>query len=81
MTFSFTRLNVNGLLLWGLAKDKVFQPPSPTNVNGQKNKITKVTKDIMPNTQCCIWEEINYLLDVCCITAGSHNTMLQTTGT
>jgi hypothetical protein len=56
MASSVTRPNANGLFY---EKDKVSQPPLPSNVN--VNKITEVLKDMTPDLLCVLYGKILFI--------------------
>ena len=58
--------------LWGYVKTLVYVPSLPENVNELKQRITfeqeTVTQDMLHH----VWEELDYRLDVCQVTGGTH---------
>jgi hypothetical protein len=58
--------------LWGCVKDAVFMPPLLTDIRELQRRITETmayfSKDILEK----VWEEMEYRIDVCCVTHGAH---------
>ena len=58
--------------LWGYVKDKVFVPPQPVSIPDLKNRITAAVETITPDLLSRVWQELDYLLDVCRVTKGAY---------
>jgi hypothetical protein len=55
-------------LLWGFVKYKVFVPPQPVNIPDLKNTIEGAAATITPDLLISVWQELDYRLDVYCVT-------------
>jgi hypothetical protein len=53
-------------------KDKVFVPPQPASIPDLKNRITAAVETITPDMLIKVWQELDYCLDVCCLTKGAN---------
>jgi len=51
-------------------KDKVFVPPQPVSIPDLKKRITAAVETITPDLLSTVWQELDYCLDVCCVTKG-----------
>jgi len=58
--------------IWGFVKDIVFMPPLPANLQDLCNRITAAMALVNRDMLTCVWNEIDYCIDVCCITEGGH---------
>ena len=58
--------------LWGYVKDKVFVTPQPVSIPDLKNRITVAVETITPDLLSRVWQELDYRLDVCCVTKGAY---------
>jgi hypothetical protein len=58
--------------LWGYVKDRVFIPPLPHDLADLKAWIIAVAKNIDAPLLMCVWQELEYRIDVCCVTRGAH---------
>jgi len=58
--------------LWSYMKDKVFVPPQPVSIPDLKNRITAAVETITPDLLSRVWQELDYLLDVCRVTKGAN---------
>ena len=50
----------------------VFVPPSATNLNDLKSRITAAVNLLDKNTLRDVWSKFNYDLDVVCAAGGRH---------
>ena len=58
------------LFLWGFVKDTVFVPPLPANLPDLRNRINAAVALVDRDMLTCVWNEMDYLIDVCRITNG-----------
>jgi hypothetical protein len=58
--------------LWGYIKDRVFVPPLANTLVDLRACITAAITEIDPSMLQRVWEELDYQLDVCCVTCGMH---------
>ena len=58
--------------LWGFEKDTVFVPPIPANLQELRDRITEAVALIDHDILTCVWNELDYQLDVCYISQGEH---------
>ncbi|GBO33616.1 hypothetical protein AVEN_64562-1 [Araneus ventricosus] len=58
--------------IWSYVKDRVYVPPMPKTMEELKvhicNVLALVTEQMLQN----VWREMDYRLDVVCVTSGSH---------
>jgi len=58
--------------LWGFVKDRVFVPPLPRDLMVLRERVGEafaaVTRDLLMR----VWTEMDYRLDICCVTKGAH---------
>jgi len=54
--------------LWGYVKDQVYVPPFPASIPELKVPNRTITADMLQT----VWNELDYLVDVCRITKGAH---------
>ena len=57
---------------WGYIKDRVFIPPLPVRLNELKQRITTAVASVDEDTLRSIWTELDYRIDICRVTKGSH---------
>ena len=57
---------------WGFVKDTVFVPPLPANLQDLRNLITAAVALVDRDMLTCLWNEMDYRIDVCRITEGGH---------
>ncbi|GBN23542.1 hypothetical protein AVEN_102276-1 [Araneus ventricosus] len=57
--------------LEGFVKDKVYVPPLQQNLENLRTRIGNVLNLITPDMLKRVWEEMDYRLDVVCVTRGS----------
>ena len=58
--------------LCGYVKYQVYVPPLPTSVPELKVRIRTAIETITADMQQTVWNELDYRVDVCRITKGSH---------
>ena len=58
--------------LRGIVKDTVFVPPVPANLQELCDRITAAEALIDCDMLTCVWNELDYRLDVCRISQGGH---------
>ena len=58
--------------LWGFVKQLVYVSPLPEDVDELKTRITDAVATIDNAMLERVWEELDYRLDVCCVTNGGH---------
>ena len=57
--------------LWGYIKDRGFVPPLPVSLNEMK-PITTVAVSVDEDMLRSVWTELDYRIDICRVTKGSH---------
>ena len=57
-------------LLWAFVKDTV--PPVPANLQKLRDRIAAAVAQIDSDMPTCVWNELDYRLDICCISQGGH---------
>ncbi|GBN20138.1 hypothetical protein AVEN_227201-1 [Araneus ventricosus] len=72
----WTLPQVNFFLL-GFVKNKVYVPPLPRNLEDLRTCIGNALKLVTPDMLKRVWEEMDYCLDIVCLTRGSHIEHLQ----
>ena len=65
-------LTSHDFFLWGFVKRLVYVPPIPRNMNELKARITKAVATIDKAMLGRVWQELDYWLDVCRVTNGTH---------
>ena len=58
--------------LWGYVKDQVYVPPLPASIPALKVRIRTATETITTGMLQTVWNELNYRVDVCRTTKGTH---------
>jgi hypothetical protein len=58
--------------LLGYVKDWVFVPPLPCDLADLKARIIAAVKNIDAPMLTCVWQELEYHIDVCRVTRGAH---------
>ena len=58
--------------LWGYIKDRVFVPLLPVSLNELKQRITTALASVDEDMLRSVWTELDYLIDMCRVTRGSH---------
>jgi len=51
---------------------KVFVPPLPRDLADLKARVTAAVKNIDAPMLTCVWQELEYRIDVCRVTRGAH---------
>ena len=59
-------------LLWGYVQDQVHVPPLPASIPELKVRIRTAIETITADMLQTVWNELDYRVDVCRITKGSH---------
>jgi hypothetical protein len=59
------------IFLWGHVKDRVFGPPLPRDLDLQARIIAAV-KNIDAPMLTRVWQELEYRIDVCHVSRGTH---------
>jgi hypothetical protein len=57
---------------WGLVKDNVYIPPMPADFQELRDRIVNAIDLIHVTLLGELWVELEYRLDVCCMTKGSN---------
>ena len=60
------------IFLWGYVNDQVYVPPLPASVPELKVRIRTAIETITADKLQTVWNELDYRVDVCRITKGSH---------
>jgi hypothetical protein len=58
--------------LWGYVKDRVLVPPLPSGLADLKARIIAAVKNVDAPVLTRVWQELEYLIEVCCVTRGAH---------
>jgi hypothetical protein len=58
--------------LWGYIKDKVYTPPLPHSIPEIQERIVNAIATINQEILDSVWRELDYRLDICRATRGSH---------
>lgn len=66
-------LTVSDALLWRHVKSTVHVPPLPAPPEELEISITRAVRMITPDMLHSVWTELDYRIDVCRATAGTHN--------
>ena len=53
-------------------EDRVFVPPLPVSLNEQKQRITTAVAKVDEDMLRSVWTELDYRIDICRVTKGSH---------
>jgi hypothetical protein len=53
-------------------EDRVFVPPLPVSLNGLKKRITTAVASVDEDVLRSVWTELDYRIDICPVTKGSH---------
>jgi hypothetical protein len=56
----------------GIYQRRVFVPPLPVSVNDLKQHITTAVVSVDEDMLLCVWNELDYLIDICHVTKCSH---------
>jgi hypothetical protein len=57
---------------WGFVKDNVYIPPIPVDLQKIRDRIVKTIALVNANFLDKLWNKLEYRMDVCRITRGSH---------
>ena len=52
--------------------DRVFVPPLPVSLNELKEHITTAVASVDEDMIRSVWTELDYSIDICRVTKGSH---------
>ena len=52
--------------------DRVFVPPLLVSLNELKQRITTAVATVDEDMLRSVWTELDYRIDICCVTKGSH---------
>jgi hypothetical protein len=58
--------------LWGYVKEQVFVPPLPLDIDKLKLRVTAAIETLDSNMSEREWDGLDYRLDICRVTSGSH---------
>jgi len=58
--------------LWGYVNDQVYIPPLPASKPDLKVRIRTAVETITADMLQTVWNELDFLVDVCRITKGAH---------
>jgi hypothetical protein len=72
MATQITQSDTHGLFILGTVKDNVYIPPMPVDRQEIRDKIVNTLALVDANFLDKLWDKLEYRLDVCCITRGSH---------
>ena len=53
-------------------EDRVFVPPLPASLNELKQRITTAVASAEEDMLRSVWTELDYRIDICRVTKGSH---------
>ena len=53
-------------------EDRVFVPPLPISLNELKQRITTAAASVDEDMLKSVWTELDYHIDICRVTKGSH---------
>ncbi|PSN55511.1 hypothetical protein C0J52_02617, partial [Blattella germanica] len=56
----------------GFFKDRIYVPPLSVNLTEIRNRITASAALVTPVMLQRVWQEIDFKMDVWCMTNGSH---------
>ena len=56
----------------GISKTRVFVPPLPVSLNELKQRITTTVASVDEDMLGSVWTELDYRIDICRVTKGSH---------
>ena len=57
---------------WGYVKDQIYIPSLPASIPELKVQIRTAIETITADMLQTVWNELDYLVDVCRITKGAH---------
>ena len=55
-----------------IVEDRVFVPPLPVTLNELKQRITTAVASVDEDLFRSVWTELDYRIDICGVTKGSH---------
>ena len=58
--------------LWGFVKHRVYLPPLPLSLKELRDRIARTLQTITADMLHRVWDEFDYLVDVCLVTQGAH---------
>jgi hypothetical protein len=58
--------------LWGYVKDAVYVPPLPQDLPELRQRTATAIETIDVDMLSRVWQELDYRLDICRVTRGSH---------
>jgi hypothetical protein len=58
--------------LWDYVKDKVYAPPLPRDLPELRQRIVVAVEATDVDMLQCVWQELDYRIDVCQVTRGGH---------
>jgi len=64
--------NLCDFFLWGYVKDQVYVPPLPASIPELNVRIRTTIETTTADMLQTVWNELDYRVDVCRITKGSH---------
>jgi hypothetical protein len=53
-------------------EDRFFVPARPVSLNELKQHITTAVASVDEDMLRSVWTELDYHIDICCVTKGSH---------
>ena len=53
-------------------EDRVFVPPLPVSLNELKQRIRTAVASVDEDIRRSVWTELDYRIDICHVTKGSH---------
>jgi hypothetical protein len=59
-------------IIWQTPSHAVFVPPFPANLKDVRYSITAAVALVDRDMLTRVWDEMNYRIDVCCITKDGH---------
>ena len=59
-------------VLWGYVKGLVYVPPLPAKIGELRQIFTTALQTVTPDMLQCVFEELEYRIDVCCVAGGAH---------
>ena len=65
-------LTLCDFFLWGYIKDRDFFPSLPVSLNELKQRITTAVASVDEDMLRSVWTELDYRIDICRVTKGSH---------
>jgi hypothetical protein len=58
--------------LWRYIKDRIFVHPLSVSLNELKQSMTTAVASVDEGMLRSVWTELEYCIDICCVTKGSH---------